>query len=228
MAVGDGFGSIRGVALATLAIISACNPAPDNVSVRRLQPIQPGSIRRIAVLPFTEAALQRPPVPGQEPLPEPPGDTVTRLVIDAMRRYPDWQITDSLVVGEAFRRLYGEVRAPTADEARAVGKVLGVDSVVRGQVSTFDERIGTEIAAERPARVDFAVELVRIPSGEVMWQGEYDEQQQALSDNFWNLGGFLRAGATWLRARELTALGAEQVVARMHDALFGGDAAAAR
>ena len=61
-----------------------------------------------------------------------------------------------------------------------------------------------------------------------MWQGEFDEQQQALSDNFWNLGGFLRAGAKWLRARELAALGAEQVAARLHDALFGGDAPATR
>src|SRR5206468_10323654 len=112
------------------------------------------------------------------PLAEPRGETVTRAMTDAMRRLPQWEISDSLVVGEAFRRLYGEVRAPTADEARAVGKLLGVDGVLRGQVVAFDERIGTEIGAEQPARVDFAVELVRIPTDEITWQGEFDEQQQ--------------------------------------------------
>jgi len=50
------------------------------------------------------------------------------------------------------------------------------------------------------------------------------EQQQALSDNLWNLGGFLHAGAKWVRARELAAIGAEQVAARLHGALFASSA----
>ncbi len=218
----------RAAVLLVAVLAAGCNPAPSNVTVRRLQPVAPGTIRRIAVLPFTEAALLRHPVvPGQEPLAEPPGETVTRAMTDAMRRLPQWEITDPLVVGEGFRRLYGEVRAPTPEEARAVGKLLAVDAVLRGQVSAFDERIGTEIGAEQPARVDFAVELIRVPD-DIVWQGEFAEQQQALSDNFWNLGGFLRAGAKWVRARELAALGAEQVAARLHDALVGGGAGATR
>jgi hypothetical protein len=226
MVVRQASGLIRGAALLVLALAGACNPAPNNVTVRRLQTLPPGAIRRIAVLPFTEAALtHRPAVPGQEPLAEPPGETVTRAMTEAMSRRPLWQITDPLVVGEAFRRLYGEVRAPTPEEARAVGKILAVDAVVRGQVTAFDDRIGTEIAAERPARVDFAIELIRMPSEDAVWQGEFDEQQQALSDNFWNIGGFLHAGGKWIRARELAALGADQITDHLHDALFGGDTA---
>jgi hypothetical protein len=211
--------------LAALVVLGACNPAPSNVTVRRLAAVAPGSVRRIAVLPFTEAALARhPAVPGQEPLAEPPGETVTRAMTDALRRFDDWRITDPLVVGEAFRRLYGEIRAPTQDEARAVGALLAVDAVIRGQVTAFDERIGTEFAAEQPARVDFAAELIHMPTGDVVWQGEYAEQQQALSDNLWNLGGFLHAGGKWVRARELAALGAAQIASRLHDALVGGTA----
>ena len=209
--------------LLVAALVAGCSAEQSNVTVRRLQPVSPGTVRRIAVLPFTEAALvPRSSVPGQEPLPEPPGETVTRAMADAMRRLPQWEITDPLVVGEGFRRLYGEVRAPTPEEARAVGKLLAVDAVLRGQVSAFDERVGTEIGAGQPAHVDFAVELIRVPADTIVWQGEFAEQQQALSDNFWNLGGFLRSGAKWLRARELTGLGADQVAARLHDALFGG------
>jgi TolB-like protein len=216
-----------GAVLGTLAVASACGPAPANLSVRRLHAVAPGSIRRIAVLPFTEVPMaRRAPFPGQEPLVEAPGETVTRAMTQAMQRLPDWRISDPLVVGEAFRRLYGEVRAPIAEEARAVGALLGVDAVLRGQVSAFEERVGTELAAQKPARVAFAVELIRIPSGETVWQGEYDEEQQALSENLWNLWGFLHAGGKWVRARELAALGAEQVAAALHAALFGGDAAA--
>ena len=214
------------VALVALVVLEACNPAPTNVTVRRLAAVASGSIRRIAVLPFTEAALEKQPtVPGQEPLAEPPGETVTRAMTEALRRFADWQITDPLVVGEAFRRLYGEVRAPTQDEARAVGALLAVDAVIRGQVTAFAERIGTEFAAEQPARVDFAAELIRMPTADVVWQGEYSEQQQALSDNLWNLGGFLHAGGKWVRARELAAIGAAQIASRLHDALVGGAAA---
>jgi hypothetical protein len=211
------------MALVTLVVLGACNPAPTTVTVRRLAAVAPGSIRRIAVLPFTEAALERhSPVPGQEPLTEPPGETVTRAMTEALQRLGDWHITDPLVVGEAFRRLYGEVRAPTQEEARAVGALLAVDAIVRGQVTAFDERIGTEFAAEQPARVDFAIELIRMPTGDVVWQGEYSEQQQALTDNLWNLGGFLHEGGKWVRARELAAIGAAQIAARLHEALIGG------
>ena len=38
----------------------------------------------------------------------------------------------------------------------AVGKLVRVDAVVRGEVKVFDERIGTELAAKRPAHVIFA------------------------------------------------------------------------
>jgi hypothetical protein len=217
---------VRWMGLLALTLAAACHPAQVNVVARRTVDVPEGSIRRIAVLPFTEGEAVRvaTQLPGQEPLPEPPGDTVTRAMIEAMRQYPDWQILDPLVVQEAFRRLYGEVRAPTPEEARAVGRLLGVDAVVRGQVTDFEERIGTEIAAQRPAKVVFAVELIRIPSGEAVWQAEYAERQQALSDNLFNLPWFVRAGAKWVRASELAALGAEQVAAQLHAALFGGDA----
>jgi hypothetical protein len=212
-----------GAACAAALALAACNPVPVNVAARRLAPLPVASIRRIAVLPFTDArplAEQRS-LPGQEPLPEPPPDTVTRLMIDAMRRLPAWQIVDPLVRDEAFRRLYGEVRAPTPEEALAVGKLLGVDAVLRGQVTEFQERVGTEIAAEQPARVVFAVELMRVPSGPALWQAEYAETQRALTDNLWNLGGFLHLGAKWVRASELAAAGADQVAQRLHETLFG-------
>ena len=207
----------------TLLVLAGCNPGPVTVATRPLSPIAAGEIRRIAVLPFTTAGLasDREREPGTEPLAEPPGDTVTRAVATAMAEYQDWQLADDLTVGEAFHQLYGEVRAPTAAEAVAVGKLARIDAVVRGEVKVFEERIGTGLAAKRPAHVIFALELVRISDGVSVWQGEYAEQQQSLSENLWNLPGFVRAGGTWVRAGELAELGATEIVGRLHTALYG-------
>jgi hypothetical protein len=138
-----------------------------------------------------------------------------------MRERPQWVIIDDLTVGEAIRQVSGELRPPTPDEARSVARVLGADAVLRGDVRVFEERIGTELAAKRPARVVFGVELLRGPDGAAVWQGEYAEQQQSLSENLWNLPGFVRAGGTWVRAGELAELGASQIVTRLHTALYG-------
>jgi hypothetical protein len=207
--------------LVGLVLLASCNPVPSTVASRPLAQIAPGSIRRIAILPFTTAALEpTTPEPGEEPLAEPPGDTVTRAVATAMHEQPAWQIVDDLTVGEALRRHYGEVRAPTASEAQAAATILQVDAVVRGDVRVFEERIGTELAAKRPAHVVFGVELMR-PDGVALWQGQYAEQQQSLSENLWNLPGFVRAGGTWVRARELAEIGAAQLVDDLHTALYG-------
>ncbi len=223
-----GRGSLPLALVATLAVCAGggCNPSRVNVDARKLVPIAPGEIRRIAVMPFTAAALETAaPQPGQEPLVESPADTVTRAMSEALRRYPDFRIVDPSIVADTFERMYGEVRAPTAEEAVAVGKRLAaIDAVLRGEVSQFVERVGTEVAAKEPARVAFAVELVRIPSGERVWQAEYAETQRALSENLWNLAGFFRAGAKWVRAGELAEIGAENVAARLHEALTGSTA----
>jgi TolB-like protein len=213
-----------GLAVAsTLLTFSGCNPLPVTIAARPLGPITVGEIRRIAVVPFTSAGLapDRETGPGTEPLAEPPGDTVTHAMLAAMREYPDWQLVDQLTVGEALRQLHGEIRPPTPSEVQAVGKILRVDAVLRGEVRVFEERIGTELAAKRPAHVVFAVELLRMPDGVPVWQAEYAEQQQSLSENLWNLPGFVRAGGTWVRAGELAQLGATQMVTRLHAALYG-------
>lgn len=217
-------GAGKGIACALVAAtaLAGCSPLPRTVASRPLEQIQRGSIRRIAVLPFTSVGLERSaPEPGEEPLPEPPADTVTRAVRKAMESRRDWELVDEITVGEALRQLYGEQRAPTPEEARQVGQHLRADAVLRGQLTVFEERIGSELAAKRPARVAFAVELLRMPGAAPIWQAQYAEQQQSLSENLWNLPGFVRAGGTWVRAGELAAIGADRMVTRLHETLYG-------
>lgn len=211
--------------LAVVAVaLAACGSLPATVASRPLSPIARGEVRRIAILPFTTVALapdREATELGAEPRTESPGDTVTRAVTTAMREQTQWVIVDDMIVGEAIRQVSGELRPPTAEEARAVAKVLRADAVLRGDVRIFEERIGTELAAKRPAHVVFGVELMRAPDGTPIWQGEYAEQQQSLSENLWNLPGFVRAGGTWVRAGELAEIGASQLVTRLHTVLYG-------
>lgn len=212
------------VAAVAAAALAACGSLPATVASRPLSPIARGEVRRIAVLPFTTVALapdREAAELGAEPRTESPGETVTRAVTTAMREQNQWVLVDELTVGEAVRQVSGELRPPTSEEARAIAKVLRADAVLRGDVRVFEERIGTELAAKRPAHVVFGVELIRAPDGTAIWQGEYAEQQQSLSENLWNLPGFVRAGGTWVRAGELTEIGASQLVGRLHTALYG-------
>ena len=212
------------VAAVMTVTLAACSSLPTTVASRPLSPIARGEVRRIAVLPFTTVALapdRESAELGAEPRTESPGDTVTRAVATAMREQTQWVLVDDLTVGEAIRQVSGELRPPTADEARSIAKILRADAVLRGDVRVFEERIGTELAAKRPAQVVFAVELMRAPDGTPLWQGEYAERQQSLSENLWNLPGFVRAGGTWVRAGELAEIGASQLVTRLHTALYG-------
>jgi hypothetical protein len=220
-------GRVTGGGLATFvamaAAASACHPAAVTIDARGLAPVAHGEIQRIAVVPFAtgEQVHAGVHVEGQEPLPEPPAETVERAIRTALERLPTWQLADDLVVGEALRKLYGEVRPPTPDEAVAVGRLIGVDAVVGGTVIAFEERIGAEYAAKQPARVDFEVELIRMAAGTVVWEAEYAERQRALSDDLRNFFGFLRTRGRWVRASELAAIGAAQVAGRLHLALYG-------
>jgi hypothetical protein len=216
-------GLAAGAALMVVGL-AACDPAPK-VATRRFTPVSPGEIRRIAVLPFaaSDQALRAAtaPDPGQEPLGESPDVTVRNAVADAMQRYTDWQILSDQVVDEVVSKELGSLRPPTEAEGRAIGKALGIDAVVRGDVLTFRERIGTDLGVSRPAYVDFAVEATRVLDGAVVWQGRYTEEQQALSDNFLNISGFFKTGARWVRARDLAVIGAAQIAYGLHVALFG-------
>ena len=210
------------LAAVVIAALASCSPARVNVTAQKMRPIATDEIRRIAVLPFTSAGLEMPPPqPGEEPLAAPPAELVTRAMGEALRRYATFQIVDPSVTADAFSRISGQFRAPTTEEGVAVGKRLGVDAVLRGEVTEFRERVGTEAAAKDPASVAFNVELIRIPTGEPVWKAQYAETQRALAENLWNVAGWFRAGAKWVRASELAELGAENIAAALYEALTG-------
>lgn len=217
---------LASVLMGMLVLAGACNRPSAAVRAERLAPLPRGEVRYVAVLPFESGPEvdDRLFEPGQEVRAESAATTLQRAVTEAMLALPAWEITDDMVVGEAMRKLYGTIRPVDTDEVAAVGRLLGVDAVVHGIVKRFEVRVGAEYAARRPALVDFAVDLVLFPAAETVWRAEYVERQQPLSDDLWNLFGFVRARGRWLRAGELATIGARHVVGQMHHVLYGGQA----
>jgi hypothetical protein len=96
-----------------------------------------------------------------------------------------------------------------------LGKELNVDFIFVGYLFHFEERIGSRIGADKPASVGFDVHLLRVKDGKRVWDGKFDETQQALSENLLKIGSFVRRGAAWLKAEELSSVGMDEMLKRL-------------
>ncbi len=89
-------------------------------------------------------------------------------------------------------------------EPARVAAALNVDAVLKLTLSQYDERIGTRIAASRPARVDFMIELFDA-KGTRIWEGSYHRQDEALTDNLLHVKEHFKGGMPtgWRTAHEM-------------------------
>jgi hypothetical protein len=95
-----------------------------------------------------------------------------------------------------------------------LGKELDVNFVFVGYLFRFEERIGSRIGVDRPASVGFDVHLLRVKDEKRVWDGKFDETQQALSENLLKIGSFVRRKGSWLTAEELSRVGMDEMLKR--------------
>lgn len=98
--------------------------------------------------------------------------------------------------------------------ARKLGKELGVSHIMIGTVWRYQERIGGSYGVERPASVAFAVYLVDVANGKLLWTESFEEKQRSLSENILETPTFLKRRGRWLSAMELTESGITQIFER--------------
>lgn len=161
-------------------------------------------LRRIAVMPFAASPSLLPEVDGPAP----------RVAAQLVSKY----------LAEALAARGVEVIAPEdvaatlaeAGSSQNVAAVLaakrGVDAIVRGDVTRWEERAGEAYGSFRPAAVGFRVALQAAPSGRTLWSAEFDERQQPLGDNVLRAGKYPGAGTRWLTAEELARWGAGETM----------------
>jgi hypothetical protein len=117
---------------------------------------------------------------------------------------------------EVAERAYTLIDKEDTDTLRSIavrfGRKLDVDHVVAGTLWRFRERQGRALAAESPASVAFALFLVKVEDGEILWEGTFNKTQQPLTDNLLNAPLYMKEGFKWLTAREFARHGAGTLV----------------
>ena len=73
-----------------------------------------------------------------------------------------------------------------------------------GILESYIERVGSASGIERPASVGFRLYLMHAATESVVFEGSFDETQQALSENILDASNFFKRGARWLTAGELS------------------------
>ncbi len=191
------------VAAFALFAASACTPTVAGEARPALADLD-APLHRIAVLPFGVSPLVRANEGGVQP----------RVAAQLVSRY----------VAEALAARGLEVIAPEdvaatlaeADPARRAAQVLaekhGVDAIVLGDLTRWEEREGEAYGTFEAAAVGFRVTLQGAPNGRTLWSGEFDERQQPLGDNVLRAGRYPGAGTRWLTAEELARWGAQEIV----------------
>jgi hypothetical protein len=149
-----------------------------------------------------------------ERLPADAGEAVTAQIYRVLADQATFRFVPDLAVADALPAARGE-GDDLVSRAVALGHAVEADGVIIGRVSRFRERVGTEMGAKRPASVAFELALVDVGSGKVVWHGQFNRTQKALSSNLFDFWMFWRAGPHWFSARELAGLGVEKLFADM-------------
>jgi hypothetical protein len=99
-------------------------------------------------------------------------------------------------------------------QARVAERVFGAHALLLVRIHRFVPRVGGERGVVRPASVRFELDL-RAPDGSSRWRGEYNEAQKGLTEDLLSLRRALSRRFRWVRAEELAAYGARELVSRM-------------
>ena len=142
--------------------------------------------------------------------------TLTQLLQQKMDILETFRILPLEKVEDVFsKRERGQFELRPLRSAIQLGKELNVDFIIVGYLFRFEERIGSRIGVDRPASVGFDVHLLRVKDGKRVWDGKFDETQQALSENLLKMGSFVRRKASWLTAEELSSVGMDEMLKRL-------------
>jgi hypothetical protein len=94
----------------------------------------------------------------------------------------------------------------------AAGRDFGADLLLAGYLYRFEERIGSNYAAEAPASVAFSLILVDVNARNLLWARHFNKTQKALSDNLFELSDFIKRKGRWVTARQMALAGLEEMV----------------
>jgi hypothetical protein len=95
--------------------------------------------------------------------------------------------------------------------AQKTGSALGANLITVGTIWRFRERVGGAMGVESPASVAFAVGLVDVSNGKILWNAHFDKTQRSLSEDILDAPAFFKKGAKWLTADQLARYGVNEI-----------------
>jgi len=198
--------------------LSADGQSPPNASAVKIE--------KIAVMPFftglsghNATEMLDSPASGfyfdQENISIDAAQVLTRQVQEALIDHHGTGIISLKESTEVYDQLRekGAREAPRA-LAQRLGKQLKVGHVMIGTVWRYRDRIGGSYGVERPASVAFAVFLIDVSNGKLLWTENFEETQRSLSENLLAMPTFLKRRGQWLSARELAEYGIDGIFSR--------------
>lgn len=140
---------------------------------------------------------------------------MNNLVENQLRKITDIPFVPADQTGLVARDMIGrDIWLAQRDDVAKLGRRLKVDAVLIGAIYRWRERVGSAAAAETPAAVTFELALVLSADGSLIWTGSWDEAQKPLTDNWLNIGEYLRHGIKWFSAKQFAGIGVEYVMQR--------------
>ena len=137
---------------------------------------------------------------------------LTQYVQEALEKKHGDRLVPQPLVAKRFTQLPFNDRLDTPlGLSRKVGKLLGADFMAVGSVWRYRERKGGAGAVASPASVAFALHLVNVQSGDIVWSKSFVQTQRSLSENILNARAFFEQGAKWLTADELASYGVKEI-----------------
>lgn len=205
-----------------MLIVSACG----GDTVIKESPPLPMGVKKILVFPFEDMAGvygknvdARCPVCGKVFMTGPVGENATRILTDQVFILLKKRKDIELLPASQGHGVMGGLRAGSDNRMSEMdlwietGRDLDADAVIVGHLYRFRERIGTSYSVEVPASVAFDIHLIDVENGRLLWSGNFDETQQSLFEDLYQLGTFLQRGGRWITAKELAVSGLESVLA---------------
>ncbi|SEL93199.1 Peptidoglycan-synthase activator LpoB [Syntrophus gentianae] len=189
--------------------------APNNLLTETYAKDKPVKVHRIAVFPIqrvdpdeaVDGSLRCEicgtviSVGSTEPQAE---KVVEEAVLSRIEKTGKYEIVPPERVQGVYQRISAtSLKSSLKDTLVKSGRELGADAILHGQVYRFRERIGYAYGADKAASVAFALHLIDVRDGSLIWKGRFDKTQTSLMENVFQASAFYKEKGRWLTAREL-------------------------
>lgn len=138
---------------------------------------------------------------------------LTQYVQEALEKKFRDRVIPQAIVARSYEQVpRDDLRDTALTLSQKVGKLLGADFMAVGTVWKYRERVGGSRAVSSPASVAFALHLVDVRSGNIVWSKSFAQTQRSLTENLLDAKAFFDQGAKWLTADELASYGVKEII----------------